>query len=152
MRTIYSFSAKFKEKHLRIVLSKKSLHWNMYLVLQQKLFPDLVKQTNETQPNNNNATVMAKAMNGDGNSESRGWSRGARRRQPQRWCPKEQRQWWWWRWWKLGGGVAAGAAAAEVAVVVAVVVAAGEVAGDAAAAEAVMAAVSAKAISSISLV
>jgi hypothetical protein len=37
----------------------------MYLVLQQKLFLDLVKKTMTTQPNNNNATVMAKTMNGD---------------------------------------------------------------------------------------
>jgi hypothetical protein len=30
------------------------------------------KKPMTTQPNNNNATVMAKAMNGDGNSESGG--------------------------------------------------------------------------------
>ncbi len=53
------------KKHLCIVLSKISLHWNIYLVLQQKLFLDLVKKTMTTQPNNNNATVMAKTINGD---------------------------------------------------------------------------------------
>ena len=35
---------------------------------------------------------MAKAMNGDGNSKSRGGGSGARQRRPQRWRPKEQRQ------------------------------------------------------------
>ncbi len=43
----------------------------MYLVLQQKLFLDLVKTPMTTQHNNNNATVMAKAM--DGNSKKRRW-------------------------------------------------------------------------------
>jgi hypothetical protein len=38
----------------------------MYLVLQQKLFLDLVKKPMTTQPNNNNATVMVKAMDGYG--------------------------------------------------------------------------------------
>jgi hypothetical protein len=37
----------------------------MYLVLQQKLFLDSVKKTMTTQPNNNNAAVMAKTMKGD---------------------------------------------------------------------------------------
>ncbi len=37
----------------------------MYLVLQQNLFLDLVKKTMTTKSNNNNATVMAKTMNGD---------------------------------------------------------------------------------------
>jgi hypothetical protein len=37
----------------------------MYLVLQQKLFLDLVKKKMTTQSNNNNATVMAKTMNED---------------------------------------------------------------------------------------
>ncbi len=43
------------------------------LVLQQKLFLDLVKKPMTSQPNNNNATVMAKAkaMNGDGNIAKR---------------------------------------------------------------------------------
>ncbi len=54
----------------------------MYLVLQQKLFLDLVKKTMTTQPNNNNASVMDKAMNGDGDSKSRGGGCGARQRWP----------------------------------------------------------------------
>jgi hypothetical protein len=55
----------------------------MYLVLQQKLFLDLVKKPMTTQPNNNNATVMAKAINGDGNSKSRGGGSGVRQRRQQ---------------------------------------------------------------------
>jgi hypothetical protein len=62
----------------------------MYLVLQQKLFLDLVKKPMTAQPNNNNATVIAKAMNGDGDSKSGGGSSGVRQRWPQRWWPKEQ--------------------------------------------------------------
>jgi hypothetical protein len=54
----------------------------MYLVLQQKLFLDLVKKPMTAQPNNNNTTVMAKAMNGDGNSKSGDGGSGVRRRQP----------------------------------------------------------------------
>ena len=61
----------------------------MYLVCQQKLFLDFVKKPMTTQPINNNATVMAKAMNGDGNSECRGGGSRVRRRQPQQWWPKE---------------------------------------------------------------
>ena len=73
-----------------------SLHWNMYLVLQQKLFLDLVKKPMTTQHNNNNATMMAKAM--DGNTENVGGGRGVQRRWPQRWWPKDdQQQRWWWR-------------------------------------------------------
>ncbi len=68
---------------------KISLYWNMYLVLQQKLFLDFVKKTMTTQPINNNATVMAKAMNGDGDSESRGGGSRVRWRQPQLWWQKE---------------------------------------------------------------
>ena len=48
----------------------------MYIVLQQKLFPDLVNKPMTTHSNNNNATVMAKAMNGDGNSKSGGRGSG----------------------------------------------------------------------------
>ncbi len=66
----------------------------MYLVLQQKLFLDLVKKTMTAQPNNNNATVMAKAINGDGDSKIRGGGSGARWRRPQQCQPKEQRQRW----------------------------------------------------------
>jgi hypothetical protein len=41
----------------------------MNLVLQQKLFLDLVKKTMTTQYKNNNATVMAKAMDDDSKKE-----------------------------------------------------------------------------------
>ncbi len=57
----------------------------MYLILQQKLFLDLVKKPMTAQPNNNKATVMAKAMNGDGDSKSEGRGSGVRWRWPQRW-------------------------------------------------------------------
>jgi hypothetical protein len=74
-------------------------------VFQQKLFLDFVKKPMITQPNNNNATVMARAMNGDGDSKSRGGGSGVQWRRPQRWWLKEQRQWWWWRrqWRQLPG-------------------------------------------------
>jgi hypothetical protein len=58
----------------------------------------LGKKPNTAQPNNNKATVMAKAMTGDGNSKSGDGGSGVRRRWPQWWWPKEQRQqWWWWQ-------------------------------------------------------
>jgi hypothetical protein len=51
----------------------------------------LGKKTMTTQHNNNIATVMAKAMDGD--SESGGGGSGVWRRRPQWWRPKDQRQW-----------------------------------------------------------
>jgi hypothetical protein len=42
-----------------------------------------------TQPINNNTTVMAKAMNGDGDSKSRVRGSGVRWRRPQQLWPKE---------------------------------------------------------------
>jgi hypothetical protein len=98
----------------------------------------LGKKPMTTQPNNNNALVIAKAMNGDGDSESRGGDSGTQWRWPQRCWPKEQRQGWWWRR-QLGGSVGVAATAAEVVVVASMVAMAGEVAGEVAAAEAVMA-------------
>jgi hypothetical protein len=44
----------------------------MCLVLQKKLFLDLVKKTMTTQHNNKNATVMAKAMDGDSEKRRQG--------------------------------------------------------------------------------
>ncbi len=55
----------------------------MYLVLQQKLFLDLVKKPMTAQPNNNNAIVKAKAMNGAGDSKSGGGGSGVWQMGPQ---------------------------------------------------------------------